>query len=737
MDFQQSNQHALFSCFLSLSLGLCERQLASMSDKLKYQAESTGLPLRQVEKVVALVQSGATIPFMARYRKEQTGGLDEVQLGTFIDSWNRLEEIEKRKQTILKVLEEGNHLTIELRHSIDECWDKNTLEDIYLPFKPKRKTRGEAAIERGLLPLAKQIMAQKSGDLDGLLQRIPAGLSEDEALAGARDIMAEWINERQSLRQSLRNSMAKYAILTSKTKRGVDTSTDEAQTFRDYFEYSEPLRKCPSHRFLALQRGEGRGVLSVSLQLDAETVERAMERYVIRGRGPVADEVRLAAQDAWKRLIHPSISNELLADAKEKADAAAIDVFASNLEPLLLQPPLGEVRTLAIDPGFRTGCKVVCLSENGELLHNETIFPHPPQREWGAAQKKLRTLVESYKIDAISVGNGTAGRETERLVQSVRFDREVRVYIVNEDGASIYSASSIGRAEFPNVDVTVRGAVSIGRRLQDPLAELVKIEPQHIGVGQYQHDVDAKQLNQKLGRVVERCVNSVGVELNTASSALLQHVAGVGPGLSDNIVKYRSEHGGFSSRAELLKVSKLGPKAFEQCAGFIRVSSSKEPLDNTAVHPERYALVRTIAKDARVAVKELIGNREVLEKVDWTQYVSESVGQPTLEDIKKELLSPKRDPRGVAKVLQFADISDIQSLKVGMELPGVVTNLTDFGAFVDIGIKENGLIHISRMADKYIAHPNEVLQVQQHVLVSVEEVDVQRKRIGLRLMEAR
>lgn len=707
-----------------------------MEKKIDLLAKKLGITVQRTKAIIRLVEDGATLPFMARYRKEATGGLDELQLGAFLDEWKRLGEVEKRRATILKAIEEQDKLTEELAAKIEDAWDLATLEDLYLPYKTKRKTKADAAVEKGLLPLAKQIMAQNSRDLEGLILRnTPKGIDHEEALEGAKHIIAEWINERASLRMSLRNSIERDGQLISKLKRGADASTEEAQTFRDYHDHSESIRRVPSHRFLAMRRGEKLGVLSITVFLPETMVDAAIERYIIKSRGEVVDVVIDAANDAWKRLLLPSLSTEVLNEVAERAQEAAIDVFALNLEPLLLQPPVGQVRTLAIDPGYRTGCKVVCLDEHGELLHNETIYPHPPQKEWSEAQKKLRTLVSSYKIDAISIGNGTAGRETENLVRSIRFDTDVKVYVVNEDGASIYSASKIARAEFPDKDVTVRGAVSIGRRLQDPLAELVKIEPQHIGVGQYQHDLDAKRLEERLTRVVEKCVNQVGVELNSASSSLLERVAGIGPSLGQAIIDYRTENNGFKNRKELLKVPRLGAKAFEQAAGFLRVSDSSEILDTTGVHPERYPLVKEIAKSVGVKVDELVRNKERIHKIDWNAFVTREVGMPTLEDIKKELLQPARDPRGVVKLFEFANIKSIEELKPGQELPGIVTNLTDFGAFVDIGIKQNGLIHISRLKDGYVAHPSEILQVQNHVNVRVEEVDIERNRIGLRLID--
>lgn len=699
-------------------------------------AKTLAIPNKRANSIIRLIEEGATLPFMARYRKEVTGGMEELELGRFIDEWNRLGEVEKRKTSILKSIEEQGKLTDELRVQIEAAWDMTTLEDLYLPYKSKRKTKADTAIENGLLPLAKQIMAQRSSDLESVvLRNTPSGMSPEDALTGAKHVIAEWVNERIALRKQLRRVIEREGQLTSKLKRGADGSTEEAQTYRDYHDHSESVRRVPSHRFLAMRRGEKQGILSLSIQVNIASVESAIDRYVIKGHGECAETVLDAGMDAWKRLLLPSLSTEILNEIGEKAQESAIDVFAVNLEPLLLQPPVGQVRTLAIDPGFRTGCKVVCLDEHGTLLHNETIYPHPPQKEYGEAQKKLRTLVASYKMDAIAIGNGTAGRETENLVRSTRFDREVKVYVVNEDGASIYSASKIARQEFPDKDVTVRGAVSIGRRLQDPLAELVKIEPQHIGVGQYQHDLEPTRLNERLSRVVEKCVNRVGVELNSASASLLENVAGLGPALSQAIIDYRKETGGFTNRKQLKDVPRLGAKAFQQAAGFLRVADSDEVLDNTGVHPERYALVKAIAKSVKKTPAELVRNKEVIESIDWPSFASEEVGIPTLEDIKQELLQPARDPRGEVKIFEFAKIKGIEELNVGQELPGIVTNLTDFGAFVDLGIKQNGLIHISRLKDGYVSHPSEILQVQNHVLVRVEEVDVQRNRIGLRLIE--
>ncbi|NVK26999.1 MAG: RNA-binding transcriptional accessory protein [Flavobacteriia bacterium] len=707
-----------------------------MEKKLEILAQSQGISIKRTESIIRLIDDGATLPFMARYRKEATGGLDEVALGSFIDELSRLNDLEKRKKTILKSIEEQGKLTPELAAQIDACWDLSTLEDIYLPYKSKRKTKADLAIEAGLLPLAKQIMAQNQSDLEAVVLRTaPSSIEFDEALTGAKHIIAEWVNERIALRNHFRKAIERDGQLVSKLKRGKDATSEEAQVYLDYHSHSESIRRVPSHRFLAMRRGERVGVLSLSIDISDHVVDNALNRFIVKGNGELSKAVLDAGYDAWKRLLLPSLSTEVFAELETKAQEAAIDVFALNLEPLLLQPPVGNVRTLAIDPGFRTGCKVVCLDEYGSLLHNETIYPHPPQKEWAEAQKKLRTLVSSYKIQAISIGNGTAGRETEQLVRNTRFDSEIQVYVVNEDGASIYSASKIARAEFPDKDVTVRGAVSIGRRLQDPLAELVKIEPQHIGVGQYQHDLNPKRLEERLSRVVEKCVNAVGVELNSASASLLEKVAGLGPSLSTTIVKYRNENGPFQSRVDLLNVPRLGAKAYEQAAGFLRVSNSKNILDTTGVHPERYALVTQIARSINQKPADIVRNSEAIKSIDWKRFVSEEVGLPTLEDIKNELIQPARDPRGKVKVFEFANIRSISELTVGMELPGIVTNLTDFGAFVDLGIKQNGLIHISRLKDGYVSHPSEILQVQNHVMVRIEEVDERRNRIGLRLIE--
>lgn len=689
-------------------------------------------------RLIDLIDSGATIPFISRYRKEATGGMDEVQIEHFVRSLKLIRDLVSRKETIIKAATDAGLLTEKLLSKIQESWNSEELEDIYLPFKPKRKTRGQAARELGLEPLAKQLMSQQSDDVEflaGKYLKLEVSSTTD-ALAGARDILAEWMSENAALRGKMRNLYRREAMISSKASRGKSTDED-AQKFRDYFDFSESWRKCPSHRFLAIQRGANEGFLKISLKPDDRDAEDLIIEFFVKSKNEAAEQVRMAALDAYKRLIQPSMETEFLQQMKEKAEIGAVEVFAQNLKQLLLQAPVGGKKTLAIDPGFRTGCKVVCLDEHGELQHNETIYPHPPQKEFSQSVKKLENLVSSYKIECISIGNGTAGRETETLVRKCRFDRPVEVYVVNEAGASIYSASSIGRAEFPKHDVTVRGAVSIGRRLQDPLAELVKIEPHHIGVGQYQHDIDPKRMEDYLGRTVESCVNNVGVELNTASPHLLKYVSGIGPALADQIVNYRRENGGFQSRSELMNVPRLGAKAYEQCAGFLRVIQSANPLDKTNIHPERYKLVESIAKSAKVSVENLLGDATLIDQINWQSFESDEVGKPTLDQIKAELLKPGQDSRKRAKVLEFADVHKVSDLSVGMVLPGIVTNLTNFGAFVDVGVKQDGLIHISQMADRFISNPQEVVHLHQHVEVEVLEVDEARKRIGFKLIKPR
>jgi len=686
---------------------------------------------KQVASTISLLDEGATIPFISRYRKEMTGSLDEVAIGTIKERYEKLQEIQKRRETILNTIEEQGQLTDELKAKIEATWDANELEDIYLPYKPKRKTRAVKAKERGLEPLFDIIMQQRDNDLESkalafINDEVP---DVEAALQGARDIIAEYINEHQTAREIVRSVFERGAVIKSRLVKGKE---EEAAKYRDYFEFEEPVKRCPSHRLLAMRRGEKEGFLKVTVTPESEPAIERLNRFFVKGRTAASEQVSMAIEDAYKRLLEPSIENEVAAATREKAETEAIRVFAANLRQLLLSPPLGQKRVLAIDPGFRTGCKVVCMDAQGKLLHNENIYPHAPQNEYKQAIRKIESLVDAYKIEAIAIGNGTASRETESLIRNIRFNRDLQVFVVSEDGASVYSASKTARDEFPDYDVTVRGAVSIGRRLMDPLAELVKIDPKSIGVGQYQHDVDQNRLKGSLDQVVESCVNLVGVELNTASQHLLTYVSGLGPQLAKNIVEFRAENGPFSSRKELSKVPRLGAKAFEQCAGFLRIAGAKNPLDNSAVHPESYPIVEKMAADLQCSVAELISNKEILTKIELKKYVSEKVGMPTLTDIKSELEKPGRDPRKIIKVFEFSpDVRSIEDLKQGMVLPGIVTNITNFGAFVDVGVKQDGLVHISQLADRYVSDPNEVVSLHQHVQVKVLEVDVQRKRIQL------
>ena len=699
-----------------------------------YIAQSLGLAQQAVTNTLKLLAEGATIPFISRYRKEATGGLDEVQIAAIDTACKKLQELDKRKETVLATINEQGKMTDELRSRIAKCMDATELEDIYLPYKPKRRTRAEVARTKGLEPLAKMLMAQNGSGVESMALRFVKGevKDTDEALQGARDVIAEWVNESERSRNTVRNTCAREARITAKVITGKES---EADKYRDYFDWSEPLSRCSSHRMLAIRRGENEGFLRVTIAPadDAHAIER-LERQYVRSNGECAEQIALAVRDGYKRLLRPSIETEYANSSKAKADEEAIRVFAANLKQLLLAAPLGQKRVLAIDPGYRTGCKVVCLDAQGNLLHNETIYPHPPKSDYAGASRKLTRLVEQYKIEAISIGNGTASRETEQFVTSQRYDRQLQVFVVSEDGASIYSASQVARGEFPDYDVTVRGAVSIGRRLMDPLAELVKIDPKSIGVGQYQYDVDQNLLKETLDNTVESCVNNVGVNLNTASSYLLSYVSGIGPALADNIVEYRSRNGAYTSRKELLKVKRLGDKAFEQCAGFLRIQDADNPLDNSAVHPEAYHIVDKMARDLSVTSRELVGNAELCAKIDPSRYVDASFGLPTINDIIAELRKPGRDPRETAQEFEFAhDIHTIEDLSTGMELPGIVTNITAFGAFVDIGIKQNGLIHASQMGAKGMADPSKVLKLHQKVKVSVISVDLDRGRIGLRL----
>lgn len=697
-------------------------------------ATALKLPVHRVENTLKLLQGGATIPFISRYRKEATGGLDEVQIGDIHTRYEKLCELAKRKETVLSTIEEQGKLTDTLRERISNCWDATELEDIYLPFKPKRKTRAEAARQKGLEPLAMLLLMQRENNLSARVRQFVKGdvKDEEDALKGARDIIAEQVNEDERARNLIRNQFSRQAMITSKVLKGKEKE-EAALKYRDYFDFCEPLKKCTSHRLLAIRRGEAEGILKVSITPDDESVcTERLERQYVHGNGECSAQVAEAVNDAYKRLLKPAIETEFSALSKEKADEEAIRVFAENLRQLLLAPPLGQKRTMGIDPGYRTGCKVVCLDAQGTLLHNEAIYPHPPKSETALAGRKLVKLVEQYKIEAIAIGNGTASRETERFVTSQRYDREVQVFVVSEDGASIYSASKIARDEFPEYDVTVRGAVSIGRRLMDPLAELVKIDAKSIGVGQYQHDVDQSKLKASLDQTVESCVNLVGVNVNTASKHLLTYVSGLGPTLAQNIVDYRTENGAFHSRKELLKVPRMGAKAFEQCAGFLRIPQADNPLDNSAVHPESYAIVEKMAKDLKCSVADLIKNKELRSQIDIKNYVTDTVGLPTLTDILQELDKPGRDPRQKIQVFEFdKNVQTIDDLREGMELPGIINNITNFGCFVDIGIKENGLVHISQLADKFVSDPTTVVSMHQHVRVRVLSIDHERKRIQL------
>lgn len=690
-----------------------------------------GISERQIGSTLRLLQEGATIPFISRYRKEATGGLDEVQIEQIKEQHDKLTDIAKRKETILATISEQGKLTAELEKRINDSWNPTELEDIYLPYKPKRKTRAEAARQKGLEPLAMLLMMQRESNPAARAAAFVKGDVKDveDALKGARDIIAEQVSEDERARNAVRNQFARQGVITAKVVKGKE---EEAAKYRDYFDFSEPLKRCTSHRLLAIRRAEAEGLLKVAISPDdGECLER-LDRQFVRGSGESSRQVAEAAADAYKRLLKPSIETEFAAQSKEKADEEAIRVFAENLRQLLLAAPLGQKRVLAIDPGFRTGCKVVCLDAQGNLVHNENIYPHPPVNKTSEAAAKLRKMVEAYQIEAICIGNGTASRETEDFISRQSFDRQIPVFVVSEQGASIYSASKTAREEFPEYDVTVRGAVSIGRRLMDPLAELVKIDAKSIGVGQYQHDVDQGKLKKALDQTVENCVNLVGVNLNTASSHLLTYVSGLGPQLALNIVNYRAENGAFGSRKELMKVPRMGAKAFEQCAGFLRISDAKNPLDRTAVHPESYHIVERMAKDLRCTVDELIASKELRGKVRVADYVTETVGLPTLEDIMQELDKPGRDPRKEIKVFEFdRNVRTIEDLREGMILPGIVGNITNFGAFVDIGIKENGLVHLSQMADRFVADPTEVVSIHQQVMVRVMNVDTERKRVQL------
>lgn len=698
-------------------------------------AKRLGLQLKQVASTIQLLSTGATIPFISRYRKEATGGLNEVQVAQVKEENDRMQELIHRREYIITTIEEQGKLTDELRKRISTCWDANLLEDIYLPFKPKRRTRAEVARKKGLEPLANLLLVNPTVRPDEAARKFVKGevADVDEALQGARDIIAERINEDERTRQTVRRSFELTGMVRSKVVKAKEA---EAGKYRDYFDWSEPLRRCTSHRLLAMRRGEAEGLLRVSISPSNEDdcMERVERPYVRKGAAS-ASQVQMAADDAYRRLLRPSIETEFAGSSKAKADEEAICVFAGNLKQLLLAPPLGQKRIMGIDPGYRTGCKVVCLDAQGNLLHNETIYPHAPQNQYARASFKVASLVEQYHIEAIAIGNGTAGRETDEMVRALHL-KDVDVFLVSEDGASVYSASKLAREEFPDYDVTVRGAVSIGRRLADPLAELVKIDPKAIGVGQYQHDVDQGELKKALDLTVESCVNTVGVNLNTASKHLLTYVSGLGPALAQNIVDYRAANGPFHSRRELLKVPRLGAKAYEQCAGFLRIPDAENPLDNTAVHPERYALVERMAKDAGCDVPELIRSAEARLRIDLSRYCTAEVGMPTLSDIMQELSKPGRDPRGTAKVFSFDEhLHSLDDLREGMEVPGVVTNITKFGCFVDMGIKVKGLVHISHMADHFVKDPSTIVHIQQQVMVRVLDIDEERGRVALQLIK--
>lgn len=705
-----------------------------MSNKItKKIAEELQLPLRSVENTLSLLDEGCTIPFIARYRKERTGTLDEVQIAAISDLNEKLTELEKRKETIIKTISEQGKLTPELEKRIVECEDTETLEDIYLPYKPKRRTKAQVAREQGLEPLATIIMLGRETDPDGVATRFVKGdvKTVADALKGAQNIIAEIVSEDEKARQTVRRSFEREATITSKVIKD-KKDTEEAAKYSDYFDWSEPLKRCPSHRMLAMRRGEAEGILRISISTDDGDCLFRLRRIRVRGNGRCAKLIEEAVDDSYKRLLQPSIENEFAARSKEKAEEEAIRVFAENLRQLLMSAPLGQKRVMGVDPGFRTGCKIVCLDAQGNLLHFEAIYPHPPIAKREQAAATIERLVELYGIEAMAIGNGTASRETAAFMKSLHFKHSVKQFVVSEDGASVYSASKTAREEFPDKDVTVRGAVSIGRRLMDPLAELVKIDPKSIGVGQYQHDVDQGKLKKSLDLTVESCVNSVGVNLNTASQHLLTYVSGLGPTLAKNIVDYRREHGAFTSRAQLKKVPRLGPVAYEQCAGFLRIPESDNPLDNSAVHPESYKIVEQMARDNGCTVRQLMTDASLREKIELRKYVSDTVGMPTLTDIMSELEKPGRDPRSQIEEFEFAaGINSIDDLRAGMTLPGIVTNITNFGAFVDVGVHQDGLVHISQLAERYVSDPNEVVKLHQHVRVKVTEVDKRRNRISL------
>lgn len=703
---------------------------------LQYIQKHTTLLGKSIENTLELLAEGCTIPFIARYRKDKTQNLDEVSIEKIAKLQAEYDAICKRKETILNAIEEQNKLTPELKEKIDNSFEINELEDLYLPFKKKRKTKADVAKENGLEPLAKIIMSQKVTDLYSTAYKFINDKisSEEEAINGALDIIAEWINENMFIRRTLRRLFQRKATIVTQAVKGKEQD-EEAKKYEQYFEWEENLNKAPSHRVLAMLRAENEGVVKIKVGIDTDEAISFIQETIIKNNTETASFLEKTAKDSYKRLLEPSISNETLQEAKDKADDKAIEVFAENLTQLLLAAPLGEKRILAIDPGYKTGCKVVCLDEKGDLLYNETIYPHLPQNESVMAMKKIRSMVNSYQIEAIAIGNGTASRETETFIKKIKFDTDIQVFVVSEAGASVYSASKIAREEFPNYDVTVRGAVSIGRRLSDPLAELVKIDPKSIGVGQYQHDVNQTKLKEELDNVVVRCVNKVGVNLNTASKSLLSYVSGIGEKMAENIVNYRLENGIFSSREELKKVPRLGDKVYQQAVAFLRIRDGKNPLDNSAVHPEAYKIIEKMAKDLKLSTKELIGNKQAISRIDISKYTTETIGVLYLQDVLKELEKPGIDPRKSAKIFEFdAQIKTIDDLKTGMILPGIVNNITAFGCFVDVGIKESGLVHISELKEGFVSDVNEVVKLHQHIQVKVLDVDLNRKRINLSMI---
>lgn len=711
--------------------------MQEMNPFSKMIAAALALSEKVVENTLELLEEGCTIPFISRYRKEKTGNMDEVKIEAVAQANEKYKEMAKRKETILKTIDDQGKLSVELQQRIDNCWDATELEDIYLPFKPKRRTRAQVAREQGLEPLAQLLLLQRERNPEQAARKFVGDKVSDveAALQGAKDIIAETVSENEQSRNQIRGEFRRGAIITSKVV-AKKKDEEDAQRFSDYFDFSEPLKRCSSHRLLAMRRGEAAGFLRVSISADEETCITKLKRHYVHGFGECQTLVGEAVDDAFKRLLKPSIETEFAAQSKQKADEEAIVVFAENLRQLLLAAPLGQKCVMAVDPGFANGCKTACLDAQGNLVHHEIVYPHPPRSKRMEATAAMKRMVRQYQVEAMAVGNGTASRETSEWLNEIDFEHPVDVYVVSEDGASIYSASKIAREEFPDEDVTVRGAVSIGRRLMDPLAELVKIDPKSIGVGQYQHDVDQSQLKKSLDSVVMSCVNSVGVNLNTASQHLLTYVSGLGPTLAKNIVEYRRENGAFSSRSQLKKVPRLGPSAYEQCAGFLRIPGARNPLDNSAVHPERYSLVETMAKDQGVTVKQLVEDKALQKKIDIRKYVSGEVGMPTLTDIMAELDKPGLDPRGEVEKFEFdASIKTIEDLQVGMVVPGIVTNITKFGAFVDIGVHNDGLVHVSQMANRYVSDPSEVVKLHEHVMVRVTEVDLKRKRIALSMKQ--